>query len=416
MHARRRGAYYIPPDFGPIEGGKDLDMAKKRSRIVLASVLALALVAAMVTGCAQNNGTSGGTKTLKIGVHTSLTGDLADYGFTAQEGVKLANKATPEVTVGGDTYKIELVIKDDKMDPAESSIVAQSLVDAGVVAVIGCLTSGATNAAGPIYSDAGVVEITPSATRADLVTKGWKYFFRTCVGDNFQGAELAKWVQELGFKKVVIFDDSGDYSRGLADVVEQSLKGTTVATDRQSAKDTDTDFSAQITNIKAFAADCVVFTGYHKQAGILRKQMVETGLEKVQLMGGDGVKSDEIIAEAGGAANATGLLATLGGVNPADMPGYAKFTSDYKTATSKDPGPYAETNHDAYVAIVEAIKKADSVDPAKIATALKEVEVDGVMGTFTFNEKGEVALKGNPDPIQTIFRYKCDGKTWVEAK
>ena len=392
-------------------------MAKKRSRTVLASVLALALVAAMVTGCAKNTSTTGGgTKTLKIGVHTSLTGDLADYGFTAQEGIKLANTQTPEVTVGGSTYKIELIIKDDKMDPAESSIVAQSLVDAGVVAVIGALTSGSTNAAGPIYNQAGVIEITPSATRADLVTKGWSMFFRTCVGDNFQGAELAKWIQELGFKKVVIFDDSSDYSRGLADVVEQNLKGTTVATNRQSAKDTDTDFSAQITNIKAFVADCVVFTGYHKQAGILRKQMVEAGLEKVQLMGGDGVKSDEIAAEAGGAANAKGMLCTLGGVNPADMPGYAKFTSDYKTATGKDPGPYAETNHDAYVAIVGAIKKADSVKPADIATALKDTEFNGVMGTFGFNAQGEIVMKGASAQLQTIFRYKFDGKTWVEAK
>lgn len=391
-------------------------MRRMKAGRYIALIVSAVLIATMVGGCGGTTEDTTQVETLKIGVHTSLTGDLADYGFTAQEAIKLANASEGTVTVGGKDYKIELVIKDDKMDPAEASIVAQSLVDEGVVAVIGCLTSGATNAAGPIYSEAGIVEITPSATRADLVTKDWKAFFRTCVGDNFQGAELAKWAQELGKKKVVLFDDSGDYSVGLADVVEENLKTAGVETSRESAKDTDTDFSAQITNIKAFGADAVIFTGYHKQAGILRKQMVEAGLEDVQLMGGDGLKSDEIVGEAGGAANAKGILATLGGVNPSDMPGYETFKADYMEATGKEPGPYAETNHDAYMAIVAAMKEADSVDPADIAAALKTVEVEGVMGSFGFNESGEIVMKGAQSQLETIFRYECDGTTWVEAK
>lgn len=395
-------------------------MATKRNRVLLVGILVLALVATLAAGCGTKEDTSGTengakTGTIKIGVHTSLTGDLADYGYTADEGIKLANQEVPDVTVGDTKYTIELVSKDDKMDPAESAIVAQSLVDEGCLAVIGCLTSGATNAAGPIYSQAGVVQVTGSATRADLVTKGWTAFFRTCVGDGFQGAELAKWVQELGKKKVVLFDDSSDYSVGLADVIEESLKGTGVEVQREAAKDTDTDFSAQIANIKTFGADCVIFTGYHKQAGILRKQLVENGLEGVQVMGGDGIKSDEIVGEAGGAANATGLLCTLGGVDPTQMPGFEKFKADYKAATGKDPGPYAETNHDAYLAIIDAVKKADSVDKAAVAAAMKEIEVEGVMGSFGFNDKGEIVMKGASSSVQTIYRYKCDGKTWVPA-
>lgn len=388
------------------------------ARKAIAMMLAIAMATAMVGGCAPKADESAAPEipdTIKIGVHTSLTGDLADYGFTAQEGIKLANKEKPEIKIGDKTVKVVLVIKDDKMDPAESAIVAQSLVDEGVVAVIGCLTSGSTNAAGPIYSQAGIVQMTGSATRADLVTKGWTTFFRTCVGDGYQGAELAKWAGELGYKKVVLFDDSSDYAVGLADVIEQELEGK-AEVQREAAKDTDTDFSAQIANIKSFGAEVVIFTGYHKQAGILRKQLVEAGLEKVQVMGGDGIKSDEIVGEAGGAPNATGLLCTLGGVNPEDMPGFEQFKADYKAATAKDPGPYAETNHDAYMAILAAIEKAGSIKGADIAKALKEVEVTGVMGTFGFNDSGEVVMTGESESVQTIFRYKCDGKTWVAAK
>lgn len=388
-------------------------------RKVLPDAMALVLVAALMLplGCQPGAGGGGaGANTIKIAVHTSLTGGLADYGFTANEAVKLAVKDLDNFKVGDVTYKIELVSKDDKGEPAEAPVVAQSIVDAGTNVVIGALTSGNTNAAAPIYNKANIIQITGSATQADLVTKGWKNFFRTCVGDNFQGAELAKWVQELGFKKVVIFDDSGDYSVGLADVVEENLKGKGVEIDRQSCKEGDTDFSAQVSNIKKFAADVVVFTGYHKEAGLMRKQMVEAGLEKVQLMGGDGIKSDEIVAEAGGAANVKGALCTFGGVQQEDMPGYKDFAAKYKTAVGKDPGPYAETNYDAVGAYVAAVQKAGSTDPAAVEKAMTEIEYTGVIGTFGFNDKGEVVLKGASASVQTIYRYMNDGKTWVLTK
>lgn len=392
---------------------------KSKARYVIALALALALVLAL-GGCAPAEETEKPTEvpdTIKIGVHTSLTGGLADYGFAAQEGIKVANAAKPTVMVGDKEVKVEIVIVDDKGEPAESPIVAQSLVDQGVVAVIGALTSGNTNAAGPIYSDAGIPQISGSATLASLTTKGWSAFFRTCVGDSLQGAALAEWVKEKGYKKVVLFDDSGDYAVGLADVVEENLEGTDVTVSREAAKEGDTDFSAQIANIKAAGAEAVVYTGYHKECGLLRKQMVEAGLGDVQILGGDGIKSDDIVGEAGGAENAKGMLATFGGVNTADMAEFEAFKTAYMAANpDKEPGPYAETNHDAYMAIIAAIESAGSVEPADIGAALKTVEVDGVIGSFGFTETGEVKLVGESEAIKTIYRYMCDGKTWVEAE
>jgi branched-chain amino acid transport system substrate-binding protein len=393
-------------------------MQRPTNRALLSILLSFALVALMIGGCTNTTSSSeqeAKTAVLKVGVQTSLTGGLADYGFAAQEGIKLAVKKYDNFKVGDTTYKIELMIKDDKGDPAEAPVVAQSLVDAGANVVIGALTSGNTNASAPIYNKANLIQITGSATRADLVTKGWTNFFRTCVGDNFQGANLAQWVQELGYKKVVLFDDSGDYSVGLADVVESSLATSGVEILRQSCKEGDTDFSAQIANIKKFAPGAVVYTGYHKECGLLRKQMVEAGLGSIQMMGGDGVKSDEIVAEAGGAANAKGMLATFGGVKTDQMPGYKQFAVDYKAATGKDPGPYSETNYDALGAYIAAVQKAGTTDAAAVEKALQENEYSGVIGTFAFNDKGELVLKGASSQIQTIWRYKCDGKTWISV-
>ncbi len=396
-------------------------MRKTSVWTTLAAVAVFAVAAVFAGGCAPTSTTGGGTagstaKTLKVGVMTSLTGaGLADYGFAAQEGIKLAAKDFDNFKVGNDTYKIELVIKDDKGEPAQAPIVAQSLVDDKVDVVIGALTSGNTNAAGPIFNQANIVEISGSATRADLVTKGWMNFFRTCVGDNFQGAELAKWITELKFNKVVLFDDSGDYSVGLADAIVPGLTAGQ-ATLRQHAKEGDTDFSAQIANIKKFGADVVVYTGYHKECGLLRKQMVEAGLGKVQMMGGDGIKSDEIVGEAGGAANAKGMLCTFGGVEDSQKPGFASFKEKYKAATGKDPGPYADTNYDAVGAYIAAVKKAGTTDAAAVEAAMQQIEYSGVIGTFGFNDKGEVVMKGASSSVQTIWRFKCDGKTWVPTK
>jgi branched-chain amino acid transport system substrate-binding protein len=404
-----------------------MHMGKTRTLVALIATGALGV--ALMGGCTSTPATTpaggGGAKTessvIKIGVETGLTGPLPDYGYTAAEGAKLAAKDlnAKGVMIGGKKYTIEVVVKDDKADPAEAPVVAQGLIDEGVVGVIGPLTSGATNAAGPIYNKAKMPLITASATRADLGLKGWKNFFRDCVSDNIQGKALADWVKELGFKKVVIMDDSSDYSVGLSDVILANMSGT--QTLKQSVKDTDTNFSAQIANIKNFGTDAIVFTGYHKQAALLRKQMVEAGLGKVQEFGGDGVKSSEFAKEAGSPQNAMGVLVTLGAFgtsDPAQLPGYAKFRTDYKAQTGKDSGTYAEGNYDALGALVAAMEKAGSTDHDAVIKALGEIEYSGIMGTFGFDPStGEMVGKGASTGVKTIFRYKNDGKDFaVTAK
>jgi branched-chain amino acid transport system substrate-binding protein len=398
-----------------------------RSRMVLAAIVG-ALVFALMGGCtttakapAGGGAPAGGaaSNVIKIGVETGLTGPLPDYGYTAAEGAKLAAKDlnAKGVMIGGKKYTIEMVVKDDKADPAEAPVVAQSMIDGGVTAVIGTLTSGAGNAVGPIYSKAGMPQISASATLAQLTAKGWKNFFRNCVGDNIQGAELAKWVTSLGFKKVAVMDDSSDYAVGLADNVIKGL--SSVKSLRQSAKDTDTNFSAQIANIKNFGADAVVFTGYHKQAGLLRKQMVEAGLGKVQMFGGDGIKSVDFAKEAGGPANAKGVYCTIGAfgtANPNTLPGYGKFKADYKAQTGKDPGPYAEGNYDAVGTIVAAMEKAGSTDHAAVVAALHDMTYTGILGTYGFDANGDVVGKGASANVKTIFHFVNNGKDFMATK
>lgn len=396
-------------------------MRMSKWRTVVAALTAAVFVAALVAGCATTSqppagGGTGGNTVLKIGLETGLTGPLPDYGYTAAEGAKLAAKDlnAKGVTIGGKKYTIEIVVKDNAADPAQAPVVAQGLVDAGVVGVVGPLTSGAANAGGPIYSKANMPQITASATLAQLTQMGWKNFFRNCVGDNIQGAALGKWANDLGFKKVAVMDDSSAYAVGLADNVIKNIAPAKSL--RQSAKDTDTDFSAQITNIKNFGPDAIIFTGYHKQAGLLRKQMVEQGLGKVQMFGGDGVKSTLFAGEAGGAANAKGVYCTIGAfgtANPNELPLYAKFKTDYKAQTGKDPSTYAEGNYDAVGTLVAAMEQAGSTDHAAVVTALHSITYTGILGTYGFDANGDIAAKGASANVKTIFHFINDGKDFV---
>ncbi|MDA3935686.1 MAG: branched-chain amino acid ABC transporter substrate-binding protein [Actinomycetota bacterium] len=396
-------------------------MWQGNTRKVLALLLALAVAVSMfgLVGCGDDDAdtedtdttsTEGTTETIKIGVATSLTGGLADYGFAAAEALKIAAVDFSGFEIDGVTYEIELIIKDDKGEPAEAPVVAQQLLDEGVVAVIGCLTSGNTKASLPIYQAAGIPLISGSATRPDLTELDFENFFRTCLRDDLQGAAIGEWAVELGSEKVVVMDDRGDYSVALADEVIKTLDAAGVEVSREEGQEGDVDFSAQVNNIKAFAPDTVIFTGYHREAGLLFKQLVEAGVE-AQFMGGDGIKSNDIGDEAGGAENVEGALCTFGGFAQENMPGYTAFADAFMAATGKEAGPYAENNYDALGAVVAAMQLAGSTEGADIIDALHEVEYDGVQGALTFDSIGDVAVPGGGG-TELIPRFEYKSGVW----
>jgi branched-chain amino acid transport system substrate-binding protein len=389
-----------------------------RKFLALALVAALALTMFGLAGCTTTDegdeGDDGGDdaamETIKIGVHTSLTGGLADYGFAAAEGLKLAAADFSGFEVDGVMYEIELIIKDDKGEPAEAPIVAQQLVDEGVVGVIGALTSGNTEAALPIYQTAGIPVLSGSATNPALTDGRFENFFRTCLRDDLQGAALAEWAVELGAQKVVVMDDRGDYAVGLGNIVQEELEAAGVEVNRQEGQEGDTDFSAQVNNMKAFGPDTIIFTGYHREAGLVFKQAKEAGIE-AQFMGGDGIKSDEIGDEAGGAENVEGALCTFGGFAQEAMPGYDSFASAFEEATGEAAGPYAENNADGLGALVAAMQDAGSTDPADVLAALPDVEFEGIQGTLTFDEMGDVSVPGGGG-TSLIPRFEFMEGTW----
>lgn len=334
----------------------------------------------------------------KIGSGAPKTGGIAHLGKDNENGVKLAIdeiNAKGDTVVGGKKVKFELVGEDDAGDPKQGTIVAQKMVDAGVVGVIGHLNSGVTIPANAIYARAGIVQISPSSTNPDYTLKGNKTpkgsvnSYRVVATDAQQGPTLAKHIIETGGKTVALLDDATQYGKGLADQVEKTLKeGGITITLREAATDKTTDFNAVLTKIKGQNPDFVFWGGMDDTGATLAKQMKELGL-KAKLVSADGACTEKFIELAGEAGH--GTVCSQAGMPLSKMEKGAEYEANYKAAF---PGQsvqiYSPFSYDATYTLVEAIKTADSLDPEAITAAMPNVQYKGLIGDISFDAKGDI--------------------------
>lgn len=342
--------------------------------------------------------------TVLIGSVAPLTGPIAHLGKDNESGARLAvDEINAEgLTIGGKKVRLELVSEDDQADPKIATQVAQRLVDKKVVGVIGHLNSGTTIPASKIYADAGIPQISPSSTNPAYTQQGFKTAYRVVANDVQQGASLGNFaVESLKVKNVAVIDDRTAYGQGIADefVKAAEAKGAKVVK-REFTSNTATDFMAILTSIKAAKPDLVFFGGMDARGGPLAKQMKKLGIE-VKLLGADGIYSPEFLKLAGEAAE--GHYASFIGMPRDQMPGFASFNEKFK-AKYGEVQMYSPYAYDAVRVMVDAMKKADSVDPAAFAPKLAETEYAGVTSKVKFDDKGDLV-----NGAVTVYQVK-DGK------
>jgi len=338
----------------------------------------------------ESAGASAGEMMVKIGQVSPLTGPQAHLGKDNDNGARLAldeiNAAG--VTLGGRKVKFVLVSEDDMADPRTATIVAQKLVDQRVAGVLGHLNSGTSIPASKIYLDAGIPQISPSATAIAYTAQGFKTAFRVMTNDRQQGKVLGEYaVRKMGAKRIAIIDDRTAYGQGLADEVGKAVKaagGEVIA--REFTTDRSTDFRAILTSIKAKNPDLVFYGGMDAQGAPMIRQLRSLGL-KAKFLGGDGVQTSEFLKLAG--ADAEGVTASSPGLPIDSMPGGTEFRKKF----TERFGPiqtYAPYAYDAARTMVEAMKMADSAEPAKYLAQLPHVRLNGVTGVIGFDDKGDI--------------------------
>jgi len=327
---------------------------------------------------------------VKIGHVAPLTGPIAHLGKDNENGARLAieDANAQKIEIDGKIIKFELMGEDDQADPKVGTVVAQKLVDAKVAGVVGHLNSGTTIPASKIYADAGIPQISPSATNPKYTQQGFKTAFRVMANDVQQGSVDGTFlVKELGAKKIAIIDDRTAYGQGLADEVEKAAKaaGAEIVA-REFTNDKATDFKAILTKIKSKRPDAIFHGGMDATGGPMLKQMKELGI-KAKFMTGDGGCTPEIVKLAGDASE--GIYCTQAGLPVDKLPNGQKFVEDF-TKKYGQIQIYAPYSYDAAMVLIDSMKRANSADPAKYLPEVGKTSYNGVTGKIEFDEKGDV--------------------------
>ena len=393
---------------------------------LIAMLAAFSMVAVMMTGCGGSTASSSAAAedgsadsesaaapiegdAINIGCLAPLTGEVSTYGIAVANAVQMA---VEEINAAGgiNGTPINLITLDEKGDATEAVNAYNKLVDEGVVAVIGDVTSKPCLAVAEVAAVDNMPMITATGTAADI-TKVGPNVFRTCFMDPFQGQIMATFAaDELGSQKVaVMYDNGSDYSQGLADSfkAQAEAKGMTV-TAFESYASGDTDFTTLLNKIIATSPDAIFVPDYYGKVSLILDQARTAGFDG-PMLGGDGwdgvlvtLPEDKLeVANNGYFSNHYSATDT--------DPVVVNFLENYKAKFDMDANAFAALGYDSAYILKAAIEAAGSTDSQAIIDALAATEYDGVTGHITFDENG--------DPIKSVAVTKfVDGKAELAAK
>lgn len=328
-------------------------------------------------------------ETIKIGVAGAHSGDLASYGVPSLNAAKVV---IADVNAKGGVLgrQLELISQDDQCKPELATNAATKLISDKVAVVMGHICSGPTKATLPLYTEAKMVSMSPSATTPAL-TEGANnpYFFRTIANDKAQARLTSDFILKgLKAKKVAYLHDNSEYGKGFVDGNRSVLEKSNVETVLYEAVTPDAvDFSAVVRKLRRAKPDLLVFGGYQPTASKLLQQMRRDRVT-TPMLGPDGLKDDAFIKMAG--KDSEGVYTSYP-KDTSDLQAYKQAREGHVKMFGSGPGSFYYNAYAAMVALVNAIEKAGSIDTDKIVEALHTCPVDTPLGTLIFSKTGDAA-------------------------
>jgi branched-chain amino acid transport system substrate-binding protein len=359
-------------------------------------------------------GSAGAQEVVKIGHVAPISGPSSHLGKDNENGARMAVEElnAKGFMINGKKVTLQLQMEDDAADPKQGTAVAQKLVDAKVKGVIGHLNSGTTVPASRIYYNAGIPQISPSATTPQYTKQGFGSAFRVVANDNKLGGTLGRYAAgTLQAKNIAVIDDRSAYGQGVADEFVKGAKGPGVKiVGKEFTTPAATDFTAILTSIKAKKPDLIFFGGMDSVGGPMLKQMKALGID-AKFMGGDGVCTESLARLAGdGLGEGKVTCAEAGGVKGDQEKVMADFQARYKKKYNSDVQLYAPYVYDAVMTMAMAMQAAKSTDPKVYLPELKKIKYQGVTGLIQFDDKGDIK-----DGALTLFTYKGGKKTKMDV-
>jgi len=323
---------------------------------------------------------------IKIGAVTCLTGELSTFGVSSIHGAKLAEE---DVNAAGGVLgqQIELIVEDNGSKAGEAATIARKFISQDkVVAILGDLTSSATMEAAPLAQAARMPLLTPSATNV-AITKIGDYIFRSCFIDSFTGKIMARFaLDRLKAKQAIILTDvKQDYCVGLSDVIRQYFtENGGKITNTISYSSGDTDFRAQLTEVRIAHPDVVFLPGYYHEAALILRQSRQLGID-CPFVGGEGWDSPALVEIAGKSADGNYYTNHFSAVDPSSR--VQKFVQTFRAKYNAVPDALAALWYDGAGLLFQAVQRAGSMDSAKIRDALASTrDFDGVTGRISIDE------------------------------
>lgn len=356
-------------------------------------ILTVTLLLAICLGMLSASVSAQEGEPIRIGLQGPMTGDYAYEGQGFEKAVQLLVDQVNEA--GGLLGRpVELVIEDDAGDPTQSALVADRMVDAEVVAVIGAYNSTATEPASEIYNEANILHITPSSTATRLTEKGFEQFFRVCFLDDRQALFAVMAMQDvLGAEKIGVLHDNSTYAQGLAEWTRTYAEEAGLEVGFFDAiNPDDQDFTPILTNIGEAGLDVVYFTGYHAQGGLLLRQTRELGLD-IQWMMGNASNNPEMVEIAGTDAAAGTFITTEPLPQDLEYPEAIEFVEAFTEAYGEPPASvWWLLAAEAFNVIAHAIEETGSTETDVLAEYLHTefANYPGLSGPIIgFDEKGD---------------------------
>ena len=337
-------------------------------------------------------------ETIKIGAIGPLTGPVAIYGISATNGLKLA---IDEINANGGILgkQVELNVLDEKGDSTEAVNAYNKLVDWGMVALVGDITSKPTVAVSEVAAQDGIPMITPTGTQLNITEAG-SNVFRVCFTDPYQGEVLAKFTKDkLGAKTVAVMsNNSSDYSDGVANafIKEAENQGIQVVA-KEGYSDGDKDFRAQLTKIAQQNPDVLFIPDYYEQDGLIAIQAREVGLKSV-IVGSDGWDGVVKTVDPSSYAAIENVYFANHYSTKDSNERIQNFIKNYKEKYNDEPSAFSALSYDTAYLLKAAIEKAGTTDKEAVAKAIKEIQFEGITGQLTFDEKN--------NPVKSITIIK----------
>ncbi|MDQ1437864.1 MAG: branched-chain amino acid transport system substrate-binding protein [Acidimicrobiaceae bacterium] len=385
-----------------------------RSRFRLAGLLAVLLTLALgLAGCGKdsnnnsnsNAGDTGAKTAVNLAYVGPLTGEAANLGINIRNGAKTAIE---EYNKKADRkYTVTLKEFDTEGAPDKATTVKDQYInDQSIIGIIGPAFSGETKAVIPSLQDAGLVMVSASATNKDLpnITPGSTVFHRAIADDTFQGKGIGDYiVDKLKGKTVVVVDDNSEYGKGLADdtVKAMEAKGGKAAK-RVKLDPKAADFSAAVNEAKSASPDVVFYGGYYQEAGRLKKQLTDAGVN-ASFLSGDGSLDPGFITAAGTAASEGALLSCPCNLATETSSGkLGEFFKSYKAINGKEPGTYSPEAYDVANIYIKGLEAGNTTRAKMLNFVEKDLGTyDGISKTIEFEDNGNIKT-----PSLYVFEVK----------